>query len=234
MHWWASQCSSICCESARLESHWGRIALIIEEMVDANQAVLSEVLDHLGNKDTSRAVPESLCCELREKLRSMLGLGHEVPAPGPGGLFPGLFEGLTLAGNTRPRRPRPRMVARCRSPWHHRQHSTWGVFQTVSPQCVGRETDRLRYLNAKVWDAENYSSYHEHKEKADKVLQTEIDKGYVQWAPSRDELEREVGTLQLAKMAVVVKGEKVRFIHDMRRNGTNSKVTFSKGWSCPC
>ena len=82
------------------------------------------------------------------------------------------------------------------------------MFPTVSPQCVGREADRLRYLNAKVWDAEKYSSYQEHKEKADKVLQTEIDKGHVQWAPSRVELEREVGTLHLAKMAVVVKGEK--------------------------
>ena len=49
-----------------------------------------------------------------------------------------------------------------------------------------------------------------------------IDKGYVRWAPSRDELEREVGTLQLAKMAVIVKGEKVRLVHDMRRDG-NSK-----------
>ena len=72
----------------------------------------------------------------------------------------------------------------------------------------------------------NYSSYHEHKEQADKVLQNEINKGYVQWSASRDELEHEVGALQLAKIAVIVKGEKVRLIHDMRRNGTNSKVVF--------
>ena len=82
-----------------------------------------------------------------------------------------------------------------------------GVFPVVSPQCVGREKDRLRYVNAKVWDSQNYSSYHEHKEQADKVLQTEINKGYVQWSASRDELEHEVGTLQLAKIAVIVKGE---------------------------
>ena len=59
-----------------------------------------------------------------------------------------------------------------------------------------------------MWDTQNDSSCQEHKEKADKVLQTEIDEGNVQWAPSRVELEREVGTLHLAKMAVVVKGEK--------------------------
>ena len=204
----------------------GRIAPIIEEMVDANQALLCEVLAHLGNKDTSHAVPESLCCELREKLRSMLGLGFEVLAPGPGGLFPGLFQGLTLAAQDPDvhvhewlRGAVPLGITASIPPG--------GVFPTVSPQCVGREADRLRYLKAKVWDAENYSSYQEHKEKADKVLQTEIDKGYVQWAPSRVELEREVGTLHLAKMAVVLKGEKVRLVHDMRRNGTHSHVVMA-------
>ena len=80
-------------------------------------------------------------------------------------------------------------------------------FQFVEPQRVGREKDRLRYVEAKVWDTKNYSSYKEHKEKADKVFQDEIDKGYVQWAASRDELEQDVGTLQLAKIAVIVKGK---------------------------
>ena len=45
---------------------------------------------------------------------------------------------------------------------------------------------------------------------------------------NREDIEQDVGPLQLAKIAVVVKGEKVRLIHDMRRNGTNSKVTFQE------
>ena len=61
--------------------------------------------------------------------------------------------------------------------------------------------------------------------KADEVLKNEIAKGYVQWTDNRQEIELDVRPLELAKIAVVVKGEKVRLIHDMRRNGTNSKVT---------
>ena len=45
-------------------------------------------------------------------------------------------------------------------------------------------------------------------------------------------IENDVGTLELAKIAVVVKGEKFRLIHDMRRNGTNSKVTFEERIVC--
>ena len=95
-------------------------------------------------------------------------------------------------------------------------HSAW----------AGKRTGFVMSTPRCGWDSQNYSSYHEHKEQADKVLQTEINKGYVQWSASRDELEHEVGTLQLVKIAVIVKGEKVRLIHDMRRNGTNAKVVF--------
>ena len=38
----------------------------------------------------------------------------------------------------------------------------------------------------------------------------------------------QVGSLQLVKIAVFVKGEKVRLIHDMRRNGTNAKVQLEE------
>ena len=50
----------------------------------------------------------------------------------------------------------------------------------------------------------------------------------MQWTANRQEIHDDVGTLELAKIAVLVKGEKVRLIHDMRRNGTNSKVTFEE------
>ena len=44
----------------------------------------------------------------------------------------------------------------------------------------------------------------------------------------REDIEEDVGPLQLAKILVVVKGEKVRLIHHMQRNGTNSKVSFQE------
>ena len=69
------------------------------------------------------------------------------------------------------------------------------------------------------------ASYEEHKSKADELSKNEISKGYVQRAVNFGDIEQDVGALQLAKIAGVVKGEKVRLIHDMRRNGTNSKVS---------
>ena len=103
-----------------------------------------------------------------------------------------------------------------------------GVFPVISPQSVGKEKDRARYLHAKVWGNANYASYDEHKVQADELFHKEVQKGYVQWAASRDELEREVGTLHLAKIGVIVKGTKMRLIHDLRRNGTNARVTFQE------
>ena len=103
-----------------------------------------------------------------------------------------------------------------------------GVFPSVSPQSLGKERDRIRYLNAKLWGSVNYSSYEEHQVRADEILQAEVRKGYVEWAPTREELERQVGPLQLAKIDVIVKGEKVLLIHDMRRNGNNSKVQLEE------
>ena len=209
-----------------------RMALIIKEVANANQAIQCEVLDHLGNKDTSRAVPESLCCELREKLCSMLGFGHEVLAPGPGGLFSGLFEGLTLA--TQDPDVHVHEWLRGAVPLGITASIPPGsVFPTVSPQCVGREADRLRYLNAKVWVAENKSSYHEHKEKAGKVLQTEMDKGMCNGHRVGTCLSEKWGPCIFAKMAVVVKGEKsVSYLrHEAQRHEFQSHIVREVGFA---
>ena len=143
-----------------------RTPLITKEIVDANQAVLSEVLDHLGNKETSR-VGQGRCVVSYEKLSSVLGLGHEVLATG---LFPGLFEGHTLAmqdpdvhvhewlrGVPFPLASLPAFyLEEC---FQRSHHSVWTEKQQAP-----------EHLNAKVWDAHNCSNHHEHKEKADKVL----------------------------------------------------------------
>ena len=75
------------------------------------------------------------------------------------------------------------------------------------------------------WQGERSSTLSARVE-ADKLLKKEVQSGYVQWCSNRAELEHWVGTLQLAKIAVLVKGTKIRLIHDLRRNGTNARVTF--------
>ena len=168
--------------------------MLIEEIVDRNHDVLAEVLDNLGNKITAHVVPESLCHDLRDKLQSLLGLSRDALTPGPGGLFPELFEGLTLAAQD----PDVHIHEwlRGKVPLGITTHiPLGGIFPIVEPQRVVRAKDRFQYVEAKVWDTKNYSSYQDHKGKTDKVFQNEIDKGYVQWAASRDVFEQDVGTL---------------------------------------
>ena len=151
-----------------------------------NHDVLAEVLDNLGNKLAAHVVPESLCHDLRDKLQPLLGLSRDALTPGPGGLFPELFEGLTLAAQD----PDVHIHEwlRGKVPLGITTHiPLGGIFPIVAPQRVGRKKDRLQYVEAKVWDTKNYSSYQEHK-----VFQNEIDKGYVQLAASRDVLEQDV------------------------------------------
>ena len=204
-----------------------KIAKIIEELVNKHQEVLDTVLSGLGDKVNPTAVPESLCVGLRSRLSSIFQMSESVLNPGPGGLFPGLVQALTEVAQD------PDIHIHN---WLRGEASLGitapippgGVFPAVPALSIGKERDRIRYLNAKIWGSDNYSSYQEHRERADEVLQAEVRKGYVQWAATREELERQVGSLQLAKIAVIVKGEKVRLIHDMRRNGTNAKVKLEE------
>ena len=84
----------------------------------------------------------------------MLELSQDALVPGPGGLFPGLFEGLTQAAQD----PDVNVHNWLRGEVPLRittRIPPGGVFPVVSPQCVGREKDRLRCVNAKVWDSQN-------------------------------------------------------------------------------
>ena len=204
-----------------------KVGAMIEELVVHHEEVLNPVLDRFGDKNKSHMVPETLCAILRLRMKDMSGLCDEDLQPELGGFFPGFIRGLTEA----PLDPDVHIHEWLKG--HVRLGITvpippGGVFPVVSPQSVRREKDRIRHLHAKVWGADNYASYEEHKLKSDEILKNDISKGYVQWAMNREDIEQDVGPLQLAKIAVVVKGEKVCLIHDMRRNGTNSKVNFQE------
>ena len=74
----------------------------------------------------------------------------------------------------------------------------------------------------------NYASYDEHQAAAEKLLKEELQKGYLQWGPSRARLEHEHGPLVLSRIAVLVKLRgsrlKYRLIHDLRRSGVNQRA----------
>ena len=100
-----------------------------------------------------------------------------------------------------------------------------GVFPVVSPQSVGREQDRIRYLHAKVWGAENYASYEDpHGAQADKRTEGEIStQGMFRWdAPFKTVAHRMVASLERQKevlaVTVAILGDERHvqlLIHDM-------------------
>ena len=220
-HWWTPKCSSIDRQIIRLE-FGGSEGVVDRRRVGGPEPVCARAsVGQFGGTRRRVVVCRKHC------VHSFVNVNNEQSQPGPDGLFPGVVQGLTEAAQDRDvhiheclRGQVPLGISTKIPPG--------GVFPMVSPQSVGRERDRIRYLHAKVWRTENYASYAEHKAKADGVLKNDIAKWYVQWAVNRQEIEQDVGTLELAKIAVVVKGEKVRLTHDMRRNGTNSKVTFEE------
>ena len=72
-----------------------RLSKIIEEVVIQHEDVLNKVFNGLGQKDQVEAVPEQCCELLREKLFLMFAASESAVQPGPGGLFPGVFQLLT-------------------------------------------------------------------------------------------------------------------------------------------
>ena len=175
-----------------------KVAAIIEELVDQHEEALNPVSDGLGDKTKSHMVPDTLCAILRQ--------------PGPGGC---LIRGLTEAALDFDVHIHGWLRGRSRWESQFRLHlvefSQW-------PHTKERAEKRPNSLSAREsLDVENHASHEERKSKADELLRNEISKGEVQWAVNRRDVEQDEGALQLAKIAVVAKGEKVRLIHDVRR-----------------
>ena len=173
-------------------------------------------------------VPVAACHELRRGLAVALGL-KGVPEVGPGGLQAGLVGALTelakdpdahiadwLKGFVPLGIERPILPG--------------GVFPSIPETHIGKERDRQLYLCEPGADIVNYLSYEENVELADAELRRELEAGFLEWSPNREALEDKVGVLRPAKVATIVKTKgdsvKVRLIHDLRRNGTNSLVRF--------
>jgi len=71
----------------------------------------------------------------------------------------------------------------------------------------------------------NYESCRQHADKVEEALKADRAKWFLVWSTSKAELEREVGTLILSRMAALVKTKngktKTRLIHDLRRSLVN-------------
>ena len=72
----------------------------------------------------------------------------------------------------------------------------------------------------------NYTSYVENATLADAELEGEMAKGFLEWSPSKEELESRHRMIIPSRMAALIKSKirttKVRLIHDLRRSGVNA------------
>ena len=104
-----------------------------------------------------------------------------------------------------------------------------GIFPETDETQIGpADADNAAYTAVGAGFS-NYASYAEHAQLADAELKRELDAGYLEWQRDKRVLERRVGALRPAKMAVIVKRRadgkvKVRLIHDLRRSGTNQLI----------
>ena len=152
--------SSICCESARLESHWGRIALIIGAQWSTQTKPFCLRCWAIWATKTLLAVP----CQSRRVVSyakncapywdSGTRCWHQDQVVT---LAPGLFERLTLVSQD-PDMPPPRHeLRRCRSPWYHcQQFHSAEEFQTVfTTVCGPRNRSVVQGVMALLGDKTN-------------------------------------------------------------------------------
>ena len=79
---------------------------------------------------------------------------------------------------------------------------------------------------------DNYGSYNEHRAGAEAILAREREKGWLEWSPTREPLDRKYGPITQNRIGVIAKQKgdqlKLRLIHDLKRSGVNAKVQFQE------
>lgn len=117
-----------------------------------------------------------------------------------------------------------------------------GILNRIPPGKVFPQLrEDTRWEEQTKWDSldwlegasENYKSYEEAKQEADTLFQKELNKDFVDWSPSRTELEQvhgplvpsAIGYISKVKLDGTVKG---RLVHDLRRSGVNEHIEFEE------
>ena len=129
--------------------------------------MLDEVLNSLGDKTKSCAVPGTLCAQLCQQLGALLALNVGQLQPGPGGLFPSVIQGLTKAARD------PDVHISGVPSWHFCQNSTWwSVPLGLTSKRGMKERPNSLFTCQSVGATENYANYTEHRAQADEVCRT--------------------------------------------------------------
>ena len=219
---------------------WRAVGPRLTQALDAALDELSEqrgglsfILDALG-KDECEGLPEETVSRARQLIADAFehatgGAARPepaAPADRSRGLQPALF-GKLLAAAADPdtsltdwaHGQTPLGVAQ-RIPVH-------GIFPTT-PTVDEGASDDVSPDDFMANGFSNYPSFVEHQAGAERVFLSELEKGYLEWAPSKEGFEASLGKLILSKVAVIrtVKAgrEKFRLIHDLRRSGVNERA----------
>ncbi len=103
-----------------------------------------------------------------------------------------------------------------------------GVFPEAEQPIATSAADAYDALHA----ADNYASYADYQREADDNLRAEWQQGRLEWRQTRKALEKEFGQITLSRIGVIAKVKngalKLRLIHDLKRSGVNSQVSFKE------
>ncbi|CAE7359038.1 icd [Symbiodinium natans] len=162
---------------------------------------------------------------VQSKLASLLGLKDIPRQPG---LWSELLQALVQASGD-PDLPAAKWPKEGTPLGIEEEIPPGGVFPRLSAEEQVGEAARLEFCHEMSGAEYNYQSYEEHREHADKLFRKEVEAGFAQADADRATLESQVGPLVLAAIGVVAKrkpggGYKYRLVHDLRRNGVNSKI----------
>eukprot|EP00438_Fugacium_kawagutii_P014285 Skav215770 [mRNA] locus=scaffold106:569116:574315:+ [translate_table: standard] len=108
-----------------------------------------------------------------------------------------------------------------------------GVFPLVSEAESILEGQRLQSLGTLQGADDNYKSYKEGKEVADKLFMKEVDKGFAEWAANKADLEQKYGKLVPSAIGLITKTKldgslKHRLVHDLRRSRVNEHIRLNE------
>jgi hypothetical protein len=204
-----------------------RVRACLWPLLVENPERVGKLVNLIGNSEAT-GFPQELVAQARERLAAEF---KTKPDGGAAGVQGWLYKAL-LGGADDPEQQVPEWLRTFTPLGIERPIIPSGIFPEVEPQGVGPALEKLMavYANKAGATEANYSSYEENKAEADQQLDSEREKGYLEWAASREELEAKYGTLILSRMGAILSlkdgKRKVRLIHDLKRSLVNTKVTI--------
>ena len=189
---------------------------ILDNVLDKNAGVFDNLVKNLGT-DGATDIPEHILQEAGRELQGAFGATDSPSmldkllreAGDPDLEIPEWLRTFAPLGLKREIRPR-------------------GVFPIMTATERTRQQNGYPAMVPERTPFRNYAAFDENKEAAEAEFAKEIEEGFVETTPRRDELTKKYGKVVLSRIAAIVKESagkvKCRLVHDLSRSGVNQQV----------